>query len=172
MYNDATVFGASAALSPATRGQWHHLVGVFSDGKVTIYMDGVKGSEQTIGGVLRNAGPTPDRIMIGATRNGTDSSFNFKGLIDEVAIYDTGLSAAQVRAHFRAAQPAEAPTVSIQRAVMVSWPSFPAGYNLEAAAKVEGPYQAVTNTPMVDGNKLWLTFPTEPDKSFFRLTKP
>ena len=35
---------------------------------VTMFVDGVKGSEQNIGGVLQNAGPSPDRVVnIGAT---------------------------------------------------------------------------------------------------------
>ena len=33
------------------------------------------------------------------------SSFNWKGCVDEVAIYDTALSLAQIRAHFRAGAP-------------------------------------------------------------------
>ena len=91
--------GLVAAAAPSTRGEWHHVVSVFSEGKLSIYVDGVKGSEQTLGGGLQNLrAPNPDRVLIGATREGV---FGFKGMIDEVAIYDTGLSAAQIRAHYR-----------------------------------------------------------------------
>jgi len=38
-----------------------------------IYVDGVQGSSQTIGGVLQNLGPTPDRVMIGARAKGVST---------------------------------------------------------------------------------------------------
>ena len=78
--------------------------------------------------MLRDGGPSPDRVLIGATRSGTTASFNFQGFIDEVAIYDTALSAAQVRGHYRASQSGP-PSLTIQNAVIVSWPSFPAGFS-------------------------------------------
>lgn len=170
--NNGNTFGLVAGASASTRGQWHHMIGIFSDGVLSIYIDGIKGSEANIGGGLQNAGPAPDRIMIGATRTGTEGSFNFKGLIDEVAIYDYALTVAQIRSHFRAVQ-AGAPEATIQRAVKVSWPSFPPGYVLQSAPKVDGPYQTVTNTPATDGAKMWLAFPSDdPAQSYFRLVKP
>jgi hypothetical protein len=168
---DGNGFGLAAASTPSARGQWHHLVGVFSGGTVTIYVDGVKGSEQTIGGVLQDAGPSPDRVMIGATRTGSAGSFNFKGLIDEVAIYDTALTPAQIRAHFRASQPAP-PSLTIQNAVIVSWPSFPGGYVLQASGQVQGPYTNYTGSVFTEGGNFIAPVPIGPAQKFFQLFKP
>jgi hypothetical protein len=105
-FNDSGTIAAITGASPVARNQWYHLVGVFSGGTATVYVNGVKGASRTIGGVLRNLGPTPDRVLIGASRNGSVSSFNWKGCVDEVAIYDTALSITQIRSHFRAGAPA------------------------------------------------------------------
>jgi hypothetical protein len=157
-----------------SRGRWHHLVGVFSGGTATVYVDGVQGTVQTIGGVLQDRGPTPDRVLIGASRNGSVNSFNFKGLVDEVAIYDTALSPAQVRAHYRAAQSASQ-SLTIQRTmgstVIVSWPSFSPGYVLQSATDVTGPYENYTGNIVVQGNYLTAEVPLDSAQKFFRLFK-
>ena len=166
--NDANAFGIAASPAPSSRGQWHHMVGVFDAGTLTIYVDGVQGSSQTIGGVLQNAGPTPDRVLVGATRSG---NFNWKGLIDEVAIYDTALTPAQIRAHFRAAQPGP-PSLTIQNAVIVSWPSFPPGYVLQCSGDVAGPYTNYTGSIFPQGSNLIAPVPIGPTQKFFQLFKP
>ncbi len=100
--NATNAFGLSASADPLTRGAWHHLVGVFdgATGTLTTYLDGAAGTSVALGGVLQNAGPTPDRLLIGATRTGIDpSSYNWTGLIDEVAIYDHALTPAEIQAH-------------------------------------------------------------------------
>src|SRR5690606_25522063 len=51
-------------------------------------------------------GPAPDRVLIGATREGV---FGFNGLIDEVAIYDYPLSPAQVQSHYTIGAPPPPP---------------------------------------------------------------
>ncbi len=172
---DGNGFGQSVASGPAGRGVWHHLVLVFSGGKVTGYVNGVKGSEADIGGVLQNAGPTPDRVMIGATRSGTESSFNWKGCIDEVAFYDTALSLAQIRAHYRAAQ-STSQSLTVQRtlagAVVVSWPSFSPGYVLQSSTNVTGPYVNYAGSIVVQGNNLTAELPPDSAQKFFRLFQP
>ncbi|HXJ72573.1 MAG TPA: LamG-like jellyroll fold domain-containing protein, partial [Candidatus Dormibacteraeota bacterium] len=145
--NNNNVFGLAAGPTPSARGQWHHLVGVFADGVLTVYVDGVKGSEQNIGGTLQDAGPAPDRVLIGGTRSGTVASFNFRGLIDEVALYDTALSAAQIRGHFRAAVPSGPPVLTIQKAVLLTWPAFPPNYVLQTASAINGPYANYAGEP-------------------------
>jgi Concanavalin A-like lectin/glucanases superfamily/Immunoglobulin domain len=158
-----------------SRGRWHHLVGVFSGGTATVYVDGVQGTVQSIGGVLRDLGPTPDRVLIGASRDGSVNSFNFKGLVDEVAIYDTALSAAQIRAHYRAAQsPSQSLTVqrTLAGAVLVSWPSFSPGYVLQSSTNVTGPYENYTGSIVVQGNNLTAEVPPDSSQKFFRLFHP
>jgi hypothetical protein len=102
--NDVNAFALAASSRPIVRGQWHHLVGVFDGGVATIYLDGIQGTSVNIGGVLQNAGPVPDRVMVGATRDGNGGgSFNWLGGLDEVAIYDRALTLAEVEEHFTSA---------------------------------------------------------------------
>ncbi|MDB6036117.1 MAG: C-terminal target protein [Verrucomicrobiales bacterium] len=174
--NDANTVGQVFSATPPARGQWHHIVGVFNGGILTVYLDGVKGQEQSIGGVLQNLGPTPDRVMIGSTRDGTGSSaFNLKGAIDEVAFYDTALSVMQVRAHYRAAQ-SPTQSLTVQRpaggTIVVSWPSFSPGYVLQSATNVSGPYDRYTGNILVQGSQLTAEVPPGSAQRFFRLFKP
>ena len=88
-----------------TRDAWHHMVGVFGQGSVTIYVDGVQGTTAATVGPLRNAGPFPDHVFIGATRLGSSGgAYNWTGWVDEVAVYAKALSAADVSKHFAAAK--------------------------------------------------------------------
>ena len=99
---DGNIMGSAAGTVAAVRGQWHHLVAVFTNGLLTMFTDGIQGSVSNLGGVLQNAGGVPDRVLIGATRNGSDNSWNFKGFIDEVAVYDYALSPGQILSHYQA----------------------------------------------------------------------
>ncbi len=168
---DGNGFGQAAATGPSPRGTWHHLVLVFSGGKMTGYVDGVQGSEADIGGVLQDGGLSPDHVMIGAARSGTASSFNLKGLIDEVAIYDYPLTQLQVRTRYRALV-VGAPSLTIQNAVIVSWPGFPADYVLQSANDINGPYQQYTGKISVDAGTLSASVPTGTRPPFFRLAQP
>lgn len=129
---DGDVIGVVAGPGPIARGQWHHLVGVFAGGVLTIYVNGVQGQETELGGVLQDAGNAEiDRVMIGASRNGSQSSFNFKGLIDEVAIYNHGLPPEKIVAHYQTGLPDTAPEIEIGLVAEIRWPSFPPGYVLQ-----------------------------------------
>lgn len=170
--NQNNDFGSASFPSAQTRGLWHHIVGVYANGQITVWLDGVPSSTGLLTGPLRDGGPAPDRVLIGATRDGTVSSFNWKGLIDEVAVYDYGLSAAQIRNHYRAGAPAEPLSLNIQRAVLLSWPVFPAGYTVLGAPKVEGPYTPLTQTPIVEDSLNKMTVITTPTQQYFRLQAP
>jgi hypothetical protein len=129
---DGNAIGVVAGPGPVARGQWHHLVGVFAGGVLTIYVNGVQGQETEIGGVLQDAGNAEiDRVMIGASRNGSEGSFNFKGLIDEVAIYSHGLPPEKIVAHYQTGLPDTAPEIGIELVAEIRWPSFPPGYVLQ-----------------------------------------
>ena len=102
--NDGTnTFGIVASPEPLEKGAWKHVVGTFEDGVVDLWIDGVNvqtvdtGEQPTS---LQDAGAT---LFIGSTRDG--GSFNWDGLIDEVAFYDYALSSAQIQAHIQAAVP-------------------------------------------------------------------
>jgi len=75
-------------------GQWHHLAAVWDGGRCALYIDGNLQyyMPQPHGTKLNKNGM---QLQIGANE-GADSSQHFDGLIDDVRIYDVGLSHAEV----------------------------------------------------------------------------
>lgn len=105
------VNAASAVIADVTTtsqfndNQWHHVVvtipsGVASSG-IKIYVDGSNQSVSAAG-----AGGTIDNpavpFRIGGPSDGTDPNYNWDGYIDEVAVYNSVLSATRVSAHYAA----------------------------------------------------------------------
>ena len=83
--------------------QWHHVVGTLSPAGMELFLDGKR--------VGRRTDTTSAQPYSGVWRIGGDnlngwpnqpSSNKFAGSIDEVAVYPTALSLAQVQAHFTA----------------------------------------------------------------------
>lgn len=84
-------------------GKWHHVVATFGDDGISLYVDGDIQAA--------NAEPEQPLRMWGYWRVGGDSlkswpggvkATAFDGVIDEVAVYNKALSAADVSRHFRA----------------------------------------------------------------------
>jgi hypothetical protein len=88
-------------------GRWVHAVAMFSNGATvqgSIYIDGQNRNAKCLDGVING----PDAAAFGAcsfTRNaappvtlGGDTGFYFRGLLDEVRIYNRALTAAEVNA--------------------------------------------------------------------------
>jgi hypothetical protein len=175
--NDANAF-ASAYMPTATAcGTWHHVVGVFTtNGIVTVYVDGVQGASATLGGTLQNAGPVPDRVLIGATRDGSASSFNFLGYISQVAIYNHALSPVNIRAHFRASMP-ERPLLNIQQVdstnLTLSWPTnSDLIYNLQASTNgLDGNWFNVSNSTVLSNGVIESVVPLGNTPTFYRLMR-
>jgi hypothetical protein len=78
-------------ITPVLDGQWHHLAGVYTGGKVLLYIDGRLDAETEAGAV----NTTTDPVYIGSRVNST-STRNWIGNIDEVRIYDRALDAAAI----------------------------------------------------------------------------
>jgi hypothetical protein len=77
-------------------GTFHHVAATWSTSTMTLYVDGVAiASKASQGGVLNAATSIP--LRIGAT-GGAASSLLFKGALDEPAVYDRSLGAAEVHA--------------------------------------------------------------------------
>jgi tRNA A-37 threonylcarbamoyl transferase component Bud32 len=94
-------FYAKAAFSPDV-DEWYHLAVTRSRGTFTIYVDGVPVASEKDDIII----PNPDApLTIGQAEN---LGF-FSGLIDEVAIYDRALNAAEVKARWRALAPTTKP---------------------------------------------------------------
>ncbi len=88
-------------------GQWHHVVAVRRERQLEIYMNGEMA--QTAPAPSLKLEPIPSTITIGrssgpeAERQGRDRHY-FKGMVDEVAIYRSALSAEEVAEHYRLMQ--------------------------------------------------------------------
>ncbi len=102
---DASVtayFNAPNGTAGADKGLWHHVVVTRGAASIfNLYIDGALASSGTDGDSWNIA----NDILIGSNHSGNPSNIAiaFDGLIDEVAIYDTALSANDVANHFAAA---------------------------------------------------------------------
>lgn len=88
---------AGAILSPTVKadGQWHHVVGVKNGTALTLYIDGVSVAT----GTATSAYTGTTNVYLGSS-GGTSEFFN--GTLDEVALYNTALTGAQIQAHYNA----------------------------------------------------------------------
>jgi hypothetical protein len=140
---DANNFAHNANGTIAPDTTWQHVVGVCNEpqGLVYLYVNGVQNATAAIsGGVQMGTSP----ISIGSRQPDFRSTYtaNFVGSIDEVAIYNYALSAAQVQNHYIAGTN---PVVRlyVQRSgpnAMLLWSPG----SLQAAGTVNGVY---TNVP-------------------------
>jgi hypothetical protein len=86
--------------TPITDGAWHHLVGVqdFSANRVSLYVDGVEvGSGPAY---TNNLISDTVRLNIGWLDYSPSTRFQFKGSLDEVALYQRALSVSEIQAHY------------------------------------------------------------------------
>lgn len=79
---------------PVNDGSWHQLVGVYNNGVTSIYVDGSLAGSGAAGYANNGA-----HFMVGGLFNEEGKPINFyRGLIDEVKVFDNALSGADVRA--------------------------------------------------------------------------
>ena len=73
-------------------GMWHHLVGVYDGSAVMIYVDGMLKNTKPAGGDLwtRNS-----KLCIGGTER--CQATPFRGLIDEIQIFDRALTDDEIK---------------------------------------------------------------------------
>jgi hypothetical protein len=78
-------------------GKWHYVVATYNGTSATVYYDG-----QSLGSkaVSVNTVDSAIGLVLGAQTGNNDTPF--VGSLDEVAVYNTALSAAQVLAHYNA----------------------------------------------------------------------
>ena len=83
-----SLFGAKAI----TPGEWHHVAGTYDGKKMSLYVDGTLDTSQEAKGPI---GTDDEPVLIG--ENGAVRNRFFNGLIDDVHVYNFGLTEAQVR---------------------------------------------------------------------------
>ena len=87
--------GSITAALPTTNA-WHLITGTYDGAKMTLYVDGIAVTTAAKTGTIA---VTADPLYIGAKRAGDTTTGNyFKGKIDDVRIYSTALTAAEVLA--------------------------------------------------------------------------
>lgn len=168
--NQAGAFGIVAGPDALPRGQWHHLVGIYDANTLSIFVNGRLGATVSVPGTLRNGGPVPDRVMIGATRDGFAQGLNFKGLIDEVAIYNRALSAERILAHYRAGAPTASLTITAEG--VIRWPAYPSDLVLQYADNLGSTWQNSSWPREQEGHFYKVTVPLTSTNQFFRLFRP
>jgi predicted SpoU family rRNA methylase len=128
---------------PLELGTWHHVVGIFAGeadgggGTATIYLDNIKGEEIVDGGNLADGGGDDGLWYIGRTR-APDSGFAWKGLLDEVALYDRALTEEEIAEHFEAGKPVSAYAQAIEAAGPVNYWRFEESAIDQPAADARG----------------------------------
>jgi hypothetical protein len=82
-----------AASGAIVAGQKYHVAGTYDGANMRLYVNGVQvASKALTGGATTSSNP----VLIGSWDGGSEF---FKGVIDEVAIYRSALSATRVQAH-------------------------------------------------------------------------
>jgi hypothetical protein len=131
-------------------GAWQNVVAVYDDQNT---LGGGSNMYIFVNGVQQGSGPVPANglntttspVSIGSKRTGNDPNYSatFNGLVSQVAVYNTALSASAIRSHYAAAT--TLPPLAIKSLgggmVKVSWPLG----TLQSAPSVVGPY---TNMPV------------------------
>ncbi|HSU52674.1 MAG TPA: LamG-like jellyroll fold domain-containing protein [Candidatus Dormibacteraeota bacterium] len=152
----------SASSSVVASGNWQHVVGVCDEpnGAVRLYVNGASVASTTISGGIEMG---TSRISIGSRQADFSSTYtlNFVGSIDEVALYDYPLSAAQVLNHFvTGTNPVV--TLAIQESggnEVLTWTPG----TLQSSTNILGPY-----TDLPGATSPFVVPPTGPQK-FFRV---
>ena len=94
--NNATLTGNTVVAD----GQWHHVAGVYDGSSLKLYVDGqLDASTAASAGTLNVSGP----LFLG--RHYANTQFSFAGNLDEAAVFERSLSAAEVLEHFTAGLP-------------------------------------------------------------------
>src|SRR5262249_55061829 len=82
-------------------GNWHHVVGTYDGSFVRLYVDGAEiGNGNELDNILGYGLPTTNDLFIGTY--GGIAGYSFNGLIDEPAVFNRALTAAEVRERFNA----------------------------------------------------------------------
>jgi prepilin-type N-terminal cleavage/methylation domain-containing protein len=79
-------------------GNWHHVVGTRNSEKLWLYIDGIMVKDAISTNLDVGTGSLGNYVRIGWTYDNPSPYFN--GLIDEVAIYSTALTASQIQSQY------------------------------------------------------------------------
>ncbi|MHC4117739.1 MAG: LamG-like jellyroll fold domain-containing protein [Planctomycetota bacterium] len=127
---DVMTSSGQVDLSSLTRiddGRWHHVCGVFDNGRMTIYIDGRAEPSVTGGTTFGSGNPRPG-IIGGNSEAGGYNGGNPVDYLDDLRIYDRALTAEEIVLVMRGdpllawnPTPADGSTPDIDNAVPLTW---------------------------------------------------
>jgi hypothetical protein len=112
-------------------------------------------------------------VLVGATRDGSNGSYQWKGSIDEVAIYDYAISPAQVMTHYLAAVPPPMALNLSSPEGILTWPNYEPAYVLQVTDSLQEPAQWRDDpSPRVSEGKFYkVAIPLNAGQHFYRLIR-
>lgn len=152
-------------------GAWHHIAVVHENGKeLRYYVDGQLGHTlpYTQGVIFTR---TDTMFYIGSEPTG---GLPFTGLVDRLKVTSGILTPEQLDFWPVPGVDPGAPSLSIETVERISWPTTPAGYQLQSSTDLGEPkdWTTVTNAPSVSEGSFYLLVPPTQAKVFYRLIKP
>ena len=160
-------------------GQWYHVAAVRSGNTNRLFLNGSpigsqvagNGADTGQGGIVRIGNIAPNGIA-GLTRF-------FKGMIDELSLYNRALSASEIAAIYAAdsagkCQPLPTLAISLTTgSVLLSWPVSAEGFGLVSRTNLTaGAWESVTDEPSLNGDRKEVLLPANtPAQRFFRLAQ-
>jgi uncharacterized repeat protein (TIGR01451 family) len=175
-YFDWDVQGIGGTNFGLLKGVWQHLaLCLDSNGVGRVYLDGaLVGTFGGSGSVIYDGSQF---LRLGCWGGG---GRNFNGQLDEVAVFNRALSAAEIFALYDAGasgtcKTAFAPSVQIGAgagpSVNVSWPVAATGFQLFSADRLSGPWVQWPGTPTLVGDQLVFNISATGSARYFRLKK-
>jgi len=171
-------WGIGSSVAPLL-DQWEHWAVVYDGTNLTVYRNGDQGPN---GGVASQAVNAPvggyfgfqDGILIG-TELAQPANRTWNGMLDDVAVFNIALSAAQIQTvmagNFTAFIPPPPLSISLSAGnVVLSWPAAQPTFQLQSTASLTPPaWGNVLTSPVQNGGSLTVTLSAGPRTQFFRL---
>jgi hypothetical protein len=162
----------SATASIPDDGGWHHVAVVHENGKeFRFYVDGILGDTVPYTrGVLIDV-RTATEFFIGSEPNG---GLPYVGKMDRLMVSSGMVEAKDLDFRPVPGVDPDAPTLTIQTVVEVSWPTLPAGYTLQSTTTPENAasWSPVTGAPIGAAGTYRFYAPITEARTFYRLFKP
>ena len=92
-FNLTGVTSGSITSALPSLNQWHHIAGTFDGSTIKLYVDGVVVNQKSASG---NIAVTTTPLYIGVKKIGAPSGDHFRGLIDDVGVWNRALSQTEI----------------------------------------------------------------------------
>jgi hypothetical protein len=163
-YSDGTGPQAATSTGQVPDTGWHHVAVTRSGSALNFYIDGADAGASAASGGLPN---NPSPLRIGTDGPAWDSKSMFHGSIDDVRIYNRGLSAAEIQMVMLG------PALRIVRsenAVEIYWPAAASEFVLESTDSLSpANWTPITDVPQPAGAENMVRLTVGSGKRFYRL---